>query len=510
MPARFSFAFPLAFSFLRKAARPLCLALAGAAALASQAQTPQAPSTAGSVSSVATGDANALPALPHSVTQAMARANVPADAISIWVQEAGGAAPARLAHREGALVNPASVMKLVTTYAALDTLGPAYTWRTRVYLDGPIVDGTLRGNVYIQGGGDPKLVMERLWLLMRQIQQRGIQVILGDIVLDHSAFSLPPHNPGEFDGEPLRPYNAAPDALLLNFKSVVLQFVPDPANGVAHVLASPPMAQMALPATVRLSNTQACPASWRTGLKLNIDEPGQWLLQGSYPAGCGERYWPIAYPDPELYANKAVEGMWRSIGGSLTGQVRTGITPDNLRPAINEASLTLSEIVRDVNKFSNNVMADHIFLAVGAGRERLGIASYDRSRDAVQTWWQTTLGNPANSLIVDNGSGLSRTGRVTARALGNMLQHAWHSSVMPELLASLPSSGVDGTMRRSRAQASAHLKTGTLRDVTAIAGYVHADSGKRYVLVAIINHPNAASARATTFDALIDWVAQDQ
>ena len=458
---------------------------------------------------IATGESSAYPVLPQRVTQALGQAKVPLDAISVWVQDVEGKEPPRLAHRADVPSNPASVMKLVTSYAALDTLGPAYTWRTRVYLDGRLANQTLHGNLYLQGGGDPKLVMERLWLLLRELRQRGVQVIMGDIVLDHSAYSLPPHNPGEFDGEPLRPYNAAPDALLINFKSVVLQFVPDPAQGVARVLATPPMAHMQLPTSVPLQQGNGCPGQWRNNLKLQIDQPGAWQLLGSYPAGCGERQWAIAYPNPQAYAAKVVEGMWRELGGSVTGSVRQGNVPAGLRPLITEPSQSLTEIVRDVNKYSNNVMADHVFLAIGTGREREGTASYERSRQVVQQWWQSRLGNPASSLVVDNGSGLSRTGRVSAKALGTMLRHAWDSPVMPELLATLPVAGVDGTLRNSKAQADAHLKTGSLRDVGAIAGYVHGRSGKRYALVAIINHPNANAARSASFDALIDWVAND-
>jgi D-alanyl-D-alanine carboxypeptidase/D-alanyl-D-alanine-endopeptidase (penicillin-binding protein 4) len=146
------------------------------------------------------------------------------------VVDAQGQSPPRLSHRANVPMNPASVMKLVTTYAALDLLGPAYTWNTPVFIEGSVRDGTLYGNVTIQGQGDPKLVLERLWLLLRRVQGLGIQTIAGDIVLDRSAFDVPPTDPASFDGEPLRPYNAAPDALLINFKSVVLTFAPEPGG----------------------------------------------------------------------------------------------------------------------------------------------------------------------------------------------------------------------------------------------------------------------------------------
>ncbi|EER57767.1 D-Ala-D-Ala carboxypeptidase PBP3, partial [Acidovorax delafieldii 2AN] len=174
--------------------------------------------------------------LPAEVDAALVRARLPREALSVLVVDAqGGRQAPRLAHRAQAAMNPASVMKLVTTFAALDLLGPAYTWSTPVYIDGTVQGGGLKGNVHIQGQGDPKLVMERLWLLLRRLQGQGIQAIVGDIVLDRTAFDVPEHDAARFDGEPLRPYNAAPDALLLNYNAVAMTFVPDAAAGLARI-----------------------------------------------------------------------------------------------------------------------------------------------------------------------------------------------------------------------------------------------------------------------------------
>ena len=175
--------------------------------------------------------------LPPEVDAALARAKVPREALAAMVVDAapainGKSAPL-LSFRANAAANPASVMKLVTTYAGLELLGPAYTWATPVFVDGSINNGVLTGNLIIQGRGDPKLVLERLWLLLRRVQGLGIKTITGDILLDRSAFAVAAQNPADFDGEPLRPYNAAPDALLVNFKSVVMTFVPNPGAGVA-------------------------------------------------------------------------------------------------------------------------------------------------------------------------------------------------------------------------------------------------------------------------------------
>ena len=447
--------------------------------------------------------------LPAEVETALGRARLPREALSVLVVEAQGSARTapRLAHRAQVPVNPASVMKLVTTYAALEQLGPAYVWNTPVHLQGTVQDGSLRGNVYIQGQGDPKLVMERLWLLMRRLQGQGIQVIVGDIVLDRTAFDLPEQDPARFDGEPLRPYNAAPDALLLNFKSSVMTFVPDAAAGLARIQYDPPLAGVQRQATVALAVPGTECGDWRGALRAELSDPAKVGFQGVYPAACGERVWPVAAADPRGFAARAVEGMWRELGGKLTGTVRDGKVPAGLKPAFTVTSPALAEVVRDVNKYSNNVMAQQVFLTLAL--QKNGVATYDSAREALRQWWQARLGD-ADLPLVDNGAGLSRDARLTAQALGRMLQVAWTSPAMPELLASLPIAGVDGTLRRSQSRAgTAHLKTGSLRDVMAVAGYVHAASGRRYVLVAVVNHSNAGAARPV-FDSLIDWTARDQ
>ena len=447
-------------------------------------------------------------ALPPAVATALARAQVPREALAAVVVDVEGREPPRLALQPDALLNPASVMKLVTTQAALELLGPAFVWETPVYLDARPEAGRLRGNVYIKGQGDPKLVAERLWLLMRRLRAQGIGVIVGDIVLDRSAFALAPHDAAQFDGEPWRPYNVAPDALLLNYKAMTLAFVPDAAAGVAHISHEPPLAQLEVPASVPLAPDGTPCGDWRTALRADLASAGRIALAGSYAASCGERQWSIAPADPQGFAARAVEGMWRELGGKLTGQVRDGTVPPGLAPAFSVQSPALAEVVRDINKYSNNVMTQQLFLTLAL--QRSGQGSLAQARALVTQWWQDYTGLPG-TLVVDNGAGLSRDARLSAHALARMLQRAWASPVMPELMASLPIAGVDGTLRRRPSQASgaAHLKTGTLRDVTAVAGYVLGTSGRRHVLVAIVNHANAPAARPA-LDALVEWARHDQ
>jgi serine-type D-Ala-D-Ala carboxypeptidase/endopeptidase (penicillin-binding protein 4) len=460
--------------------------------------------------------------LPPEVDAALARAKVPREAVTLLLVDAQGKAPARLSHRANVPVNPASIMKLVTTYAALDLLGPAFSWTTPVYVEGAVRDGTLFGNLYIKGQGDPKLVSERLWLLLRRVQGLGVKSIAGDIVLDRSAFETVELDPAAFDGEALRPYNAAPDALLVNFKSVVMTFVPDRTANTATVQFEPPLAGVLMQGSVALSSGEC--ADYRAALKADFSSPAAIRFGGAYPASCGEKVWPVAYVDPKSYTARAVEGMWHEMGGKLAGSVREGRVPmpqgATLKPAFEVSSPMLPEVIRDINKYSNNVMAQQLFLTLslpsrappGPARPAAmpgEAATLAASRDVVQRWWRNTIGTD-DAPVLDNGSGLSRTDRISAQALAGLLQSAYASPVMPELMSSLPITGVDGTLKRSRtkAQGSAHLKSGSLRDVTGVAGYVLAASGRRMVLVMIVNHPSANAARPA-IDALLDWAVKN-
>lgn len=456
------------------------------------------------------GSALAWAQIPMAVDAELARAKVPREAVAMLVVDAQNPnALPRLSHRTGAPMQAASVIKLVTTFAGLELLGPAYTWSTPVYVDGSVQAGVLRGTIYIQGQGDPKLVLERLWLLLRRVQGLGIHTVQGDIVLDRSAFALEGTDPAAFDGEPLRPYNATPDALLINYKSVLMAFTPDRQRRVAQVQFDPPLWGVQMQTTVPLSEAPC--GDYRGALKAVFTDPNRIRFNGSYPADCGEKAWPVAYVDPESYAPRAVQGLWNSMGGKLEGTVRYGTVPATLlagAPTLEVRSPPLAEVIRDINKYSNNVMAQQLFLTLG--REGKGdVATLASARAVVERWWQSRISS-TEPLGLDKGSGLSRQERISAHALGQLLQAAYRSPLMPELIASLPLSGVDGTLKRAKVASpgSAHLKTGSLNGVSAIAGYVDGASGKRYALVALINHPNAASARAA-FDALVDWTAQD-
>jgi len=461
--------------------------------------------TSGGAVAKSPADAEDGRALPPEVRNALQRAQLPLSSLSVVVHDASTGQ--RVLERQASQpVNPASLMKVLTTAAALDRLGPAWAWSTPVWLRGSVQGGVLEGDLHIQGRGDPGLNQERLWLLLRRVQQLGVREIRGDIVLDQSAFAVPTADAAAFDGEPLRPYNVGPAALLLNLRSQIYSFVPDPAGHRALVLVEPPLAGQQVDRSVPLAPGPC--GDWRGALKAEF-EPLRTRFSGSYASSCGELNWPVADPDPASFDARLLRGLWRDMGGTLTGTVRSGPPPAGMPPSFEFSSRPLLDTVRDINKFSNNVMAQQLFLTLALQAAPGAPATMDSARENLRTWLQSRLGDEAADIVVDNGSGLSRENRISARLLAQLLLQSYDSPVMSELMSSLPISGVDGTLRRSRATPGrAHMKTGSLRDVAGVAGYVLSNSGRRYVLVAIVNHAQAGGARPA-LDALVQWTLRD-
>lgn len=447
--------------------------------------------------------------LPASVTAHLNKAEVPLSDVSAVVVAVGDAqSPLLRTHAEIAR-NPASIAKLLTTAAALDHLGSDFTWFTDFYYTGRIERNQLVGNLHIRGGGDPKFVIERVQEAMQNLRTRGITTIKGNLVLDNSAFDLPQASAGDFDGEVLRPYNVQPDALMVNFKSVILKFKPNRKKGVAEIVVEPPMAGLKVPASIPLRKGRC--GDWRTKIRATLTQATQYRFAGRYPSACGEQEWGVAYIDPAAYAGKALLGIWQSVGGRLTGRVTKGRVPVTAKLLYRAPSLPLRDIIMDVNKFSNNMMAQQVFLTLAMTPNQP--ATYDAARQKIGQWWNREMGNRIAAPTIDNGSGLSRDGRITADALVALLQHAAQHPQFKDFYDSLGIAGVDGTVSRMGRDGStplaignARLKTGTLKDVSAIAGYVTGVSGQTYVVVAMINHENAPKARTALYQ-LVEWAA---
>jgi serine-type D-Ala-D-Ala carboxypeptidase/endopeptidase (penicillin-binding protein 4) len=447
--------------------------------------------------------------LPASVTDIFSRAHIPADAFSVVVREAGGNG-ALVSINAAKSMNPASVIKLVTTYAGLELLGPAHTWKTEALAAGDIRGSVLLGDLVLRGSGDPKLTTDRFNTLLRQLRDRGLSSIRGDLVLDKSIFEAISHNPAEFDGEPMKAYNVGPDPLLLQFKAVRFFFAPTIDGSAVSIAPDVRLSQLEIVNRVKL--TEGACGEWRNRIAYDVQTPESTQLKvaftGNFPKSCGEQVWPIALLDHARFVGGAFAKVWAELGGSWSGAVKVLPTPPEAKLLAVTESPPLAETVRDINKFSNNVMARQLYLALSA--DGTAPASVARSTQRVREWL-ARKNIAAPELAIENGSGLSRGERIGAQTLAAMLDAAWKSSVMPEFISSMALAGVDGTMRRRARSDSvagqAHVKGGTLNDVRAIAGYVLDQNGKRWIVVMMVNHPNAGLAQGAQ-DALLKWVVQ--
>ncbi|KAB2969640.1 D-alanyl-D-alanine carboxypeptidase/D-alanyl-D-alanine-endopeptidase [Zoogloea sp.] len=453
--------------------------------------------------------APAAPAWPPALESSLARTAIPRAATAVLVQDVDSTTPL-LAHRTGEAMNPASVMKLVTSYAALDQLGPTYTWKTRIVAEAPIRNGVLKGDLHVIGGGDPRLSRERLWLLLRELRSRDIRRIEGNVVTDRRFFQLAPHDPGAFDQRPLRPYNAPADALNIDYGALPLRLAPS-ATG-ADVSIDPLPAGLSLDNRIRRAGTGPCndpPALLAADSRSDANGNSVLVLEGSLPPACTSTFdWNLAPLTPARLFEGQFRTLWRELGGEIDGRFVDGPAPAGARPLAESTSPTLPEVLRDMNKWSNNVIARHLLATLGAesepGRDSAAAGSRVVERSLA------AAGIPTDKLVIENGAGLSRNERASADTLGRLLMAAWRSRSMPELIASLPIAGRDGTARRrvanSPAAGAAHIKTGTLDGVRSLAGYVQGASGHRYIVVLLINHPNAGAGREVQ-DALLEWVA---
>jgi D-alanyl-D-alanine carboxypeptidase/D-alanyl-D-alanine-endopeptidase (penicillin-binding protein 4) len=402
--------------------------------------------------------------------------------------------------------NPASTLKLMTTLAALDILGPAYTWQTDVYALGPIEEGRLDGDLLIRGTGDPFLVTERVWQLARSLRRTGLEIVDGDLIVDDTHFEVGPYDPGAFDKQPLRAYNVAPNALLMNFKVIRYWFTPE-GDGV-RIELDPPLNNIEVDNQLRLAGGPC--RGFQRGIAVHANEHvDKMTFSGAFPGRC-KRYAMnrTALSHPE-YVYGLFSAMWRANGGGISGALETGVTPAEAEPILSFDSLPLGDAISRVNKYSNNVMARQLLYTMSA--EVLGPPGTEAGGRQVIENWLLDKGLDLNSLSMANGAGLSREARVSAHDMTTLLAWAWRQPFMPEYAASMALSGLDGTLRRRLRgrglDGRAHLKTGSLDDVAAIAGYLQADSGRRYVLAILHNYEDIHRGYGDEVqDALIRWL----
>ena len=448
--------------------------------------------------------------LPPAVQRVMNRVGIPASGVSIYVRDANSNEVV-LEVNDNQPRSPASVIKVLTTYVALDSLGPNYTWKTGVHLGGRLSNGVLNGDLFITGGGDPYMTAERWWRFVQALREQGLAKISGDVVIDRSYFAPSDGSRADFDDQPFRSYNVLPDALMVNFQTSRFTVIASEQRDKPLIMVNPLPANLVLRNEVRIGNGKC--QGYDRGIAFEVpkpnEDPNTLVVSGVFPAACGSYSISRAIMTAPDYAYGTFRTLWTQSGGAIDGAMRMQRVPAEAPLFYEHDSLPLAEVIRLVNKYSNNVMARHLMLTLGV--EKFGApATMENGRNAIRAWL-ANRGINMPGFVLDNGSGLSRSERVTARGLGEMLDMAWHSPFMPEFAASLPLSATDGTLRNRfkspGMQGRIRLKTGHLDNVSALAGFVNAASGKTYVVVIMVNHPGAQGGSGEAVHAeLIRWV----
>ena len=449
--------------------------------------------------------------LPSELAVAIKDADFTTDRIGLFIQGVEDRKPLVAFHADRFL-NPASVIKLVTTAAALDMLGQGYRWSTEVMYTGNIEGHTLNGDLYIRGNGDPYLTPERFWRLLNRIYIVGIHRITGDVLIDNSYFEPGKVDYAAFDQQPYRTYNVGPNAVLVGFQATEFHLDidttgTDPAVKITPFPQSP---RLRIINQVKLVNG-SCNA-WKKRLSLETRNNAGMLevvFSGNYALACKQRTLYRRVSEAQDHYQHFFLPLWNQIGGSVDGKITQGIVPADARRLLEESSISLAEAVRLVNKFSNNVMTRQILLSMGA-QEFGPPGTTDKGIAAVNAWLvEHKLDHP--DLQLDNGAGLSRDARISAGLLGELLLHVYKQAYMPEFIAALPVSGYDGTMAHrfndTPLVGHAHIKTGLLDFVQSMAGYVTTATGKRYVVVLLHNDKRAHTRSAEKLqNQLINWI----
>ena len=443
--------------------------------------------------------------LPKEVARILKNHGLPASRTGLYVAWEGGGEIAML--NLDRPFNPASSIKLVTSMAALDLLGPYHKWTTSMMVAAPVVDGSLRGDLYLRGEGDPFLTNERLAYLVLGLRRRGIDTVAGDVVIDDSAFDIGRHDPSSFDGAGTKPYNAAPGASVVNFGST--KVVIHVTDGEVDAFLEPPSTTFEFVNQLKVRKGK-CTGNWRRRIRERLsrraDGTARLIISGTYPSGCGERsFFMLGQSDPAAHLAGAVTRIFSEMGGTVLGSWRKARTPRNAKTIVADESVTLAEVIRGMNKYSNNFMARNIFLSIG-GNGHEGPISVVQSRSEVTNWF-AKMGIDTTGLHVDNGSGLSRNTRITPRQFGESMLDFSKRAYKHELIASMAVLGKDGTARRwnkkKRSEGNAHIKTGTLANARSTAGVIHNPAGDILFVMMVETRGTAAARRA--IQELLDW-----
>lgn len=445
--------------------------------------------------------------LPGEIRRLLARSGIPESSLSLYVREFDKAHPLLATHIDTPR-NPASVMKLLISFVSLALLGPNHTWRTHILLDGTLREGALHGNLVFQGGGDPLLDKAAFRDALFALRLRGLQHVDGDLLIDNSLFLKETGHPGDFDNNPYRAYNTFPSAALVNFQAHDFHIIPRGKGTLVY--ADPAASNLRIKNGLRLSNGGCGAIGRRLGFQVTrMSDHTQVRISGNYPRGCGEYILLRAVLPEQDYLFGVFKAIWTEMGGTISGG------PQEAHGAVGTTFYTiesrpLREIIGYINKHSNNVMARQLLLTV-AGELAPGAPASKDVGAAIITAWLREQGIPTQGLIIDNGAGLSRHSRISTRTLAALLEQARRGPYQAELFASLSVNGLDGTMKkrltRDMAPGQARLKTGLLKNVRSLAGFVRSRSGRNFIVIVLQNYPGIQNRTGTRIqDALLRWV----
>ena len=445
--------------------------------------------------------------IPAPVAQALAQTHIPSGAVSAVVRDVQSGETLFSLNAQTPR-SPASTIKLVTTYAALDELGANYVWTTRAYATGPVVAGHVKGDLVLRGGGDPFMSADRWERFAREVRLRGITHIDGDVIIDDSVFEAQTADPDDFDGKGYRTYNVLPAALLVNLQTIEFHVVPE--QGHLAIIADPAPANYKI--TNRVKPLQTGCRSGAHALRFEDETPTGITIAGAMSVRCeGVSLRRAVMRAPDFAFGTFVENF-RRLGGTANGQLRVAPTPADARLLFAYESLTLGEVIRLVNKFSINPMARALLLTLAF--EKGGVpGTLAKGSTAISDWLGKRGIADCTELAIDNGSGLSRTSKISAACMNDILMSAARSRYFPELAASLPLGGEDGTLRHrfreTKGAARVRMKTGHLRDVAALAGFANTDAGRPLAISIMINHTAAEYGDGDrVIDALVRWAME--
>jgi serine-type D-Ala-D-Ala carboxypeptidase/endopeptidase (penicillin-binding protein 4) len=367
-------------------------------------------------------------------------------------------------------------MKVITATTALSALGPDYRFHTRFLSSGrPNVSGGI-GTLYVVGDGDPLLVSERLWRIAENLKSLGVNHIDGDIILDDYFFDST-HYPRR-GGNSTRAYAAKTSALSVNFNAFSIHVTPGAKSGAKGIVnIEPPVDYFHVVNKTRTGGKKAS-----IGLSVTYSKGRQIItVSGKIPSRTKPLVYYKSVEDPLSYAGSVIKFVLRQNGIVVSGTPKRGKAPASAVVLLDDKSKPLSVILRSMNKFSNNFIAEQLTKHLGAVRYSKP-GSTAKGIKVMENYLES-IGLRRDSLIIENGSGLSSKTELSSMQMVHVLVAAFQNfSIQPDFIASLPIAGIDGTTRRFKTAPSvrglARAKTGTLNGVSSLAGYVPMSNGR--------------------------------